>query len=273
MGELLIMLAAAAMAVLALMPQLSPHHTATLCSLCHHPHPTIHALHMREGSNSGAGQRKQMARARRSQAQQGLGGFTKRSGAKRSERKAPASTKGFGKQGALNFNRRPSSPTAACACGSNIPYFECCASVHEGTPAPNPEALVRARYSAYVYRLPEFLMETTDPHGAEWNSDSRLWKKSLLAFCDDFEFQGLEVGEAQQVSDNEASVHFRAKVCQKGTLNLLVACETSSFSRDATSSTWLYADGQVTYEAQEVEMTDEDHVRLAAMKEKQNAGK
>ena len=113
-------------------------------------------------------------------------------------------------------------------------------------------------------------METADPRGTEFNADARAWKKSLLAFCDDFEFQGLEIDEAHHVGEDEATVRFRASVCQKGMLNLLVACETSSFLRDA-SSKWLYASGQVTYEAQEVEMTEEDRVRLATMKEKREA--
>jgi len=196
--------------------------------------------------------RKDIAKARRAVASQGKGGMKKRAGAKRSEQKVPSQGKGFAAvaQGKLNFDRRPK-PEVACACGSGRAYAECCAVYHGvGSVTTDPETLVRARYSAYRYRLPDFLMQTTDPQSPEWDADHAAWKRGLLGFCDDFEFQTLHVEETTMVGEEEAQVAFRADFCQKGTLNLMTLCETSSFVRHPTTGAWLYANGQVTYDAQ-----------------------
>ena len=106
-----------------------------------------------------------------------------RAKAKRSEQKKPASGKGFGTTGTgLLYNRKPSL-NAKCACDLDKTYSECCSPMHEGADAATPEELVRARYTAYAYRLPDFLMATTDPEGSEYEADAAGWKRSLLGFC------------------------------------------------------------------------------------------
>lgn len=128
----------------------------------------------------------EQAKAKRVNANFGQGGVRKsRQSAKRSEQKAAASGRGFGTKssGGLNYDRRPK-PTASCGCGSGRSYGECCSLVHERGGATSTEELVRARFTAFSYRLPDFLMATTDPEGAEWNEDAAAWKKSLLTFCD-----------------------------------------------------------------------------------------
>ena len=221
----------------------------------------------------------QVAKARRAIAQEGKGGVRARKGAKRSEQKSATSGLGFGSGKSLNFDRRPKSD-APCGCGSGKAYSSCCAPKHDCGTCESTEELVRARFTAFKYRLPDFLMLTTDPQGAEYNADATAWKKSLLAFCDvsalnspdahasntisinflllanllsqDFEFQTLQIGEVEQVPDDaiHARVAFRANFVQKGTINLLVLCEQSTFRR--VDGKWLYADGQVNYEAQSV---------------------
>ena len=37
----------------------------------------------------------------------------------------------------------------------------------------------------YCYRLPDFLMATTDPEGPAWDPDAAGWKKALLGYCDE----------------------------------------------------------------------------------------
>lgn len=133
---------------------------------------------------SSADNRKTVAKARRAVISEGKGGMTSpRAKAKRSERKKPAAGKGFGKPDInLKFHRLPSDG-AACACDKGRPYGECCKAAHGGAAAATPSDLVRARYTAFSYRLPDFLMETTDPEGSEYEPDLKMWKKSLLAFC------------------------------------------------------------------------------------------
>ena len=53
-----------------------------------------------------------------------------------------------------------------CPCHSGKTYPDCCQPLHHGTPAPDAERLMRSRYSAYVLKLPDYLMST-------WHADSR----------------------------------------------------------------------------------------------------
>ena len=146
-------------------------------------HPRMDAVSSSPGARK-ADTRKQIAKARRAVISEGKGGTKIRGKAKRSEQKKPSSGKGFGKQGSkLKYDRRPSA-NAVCACGSGISYGDCsCYMLHDGAEAATPGELVRARYSAYAYRLPDFLMRTTDPNGAEYEADQAGWKRSLLGFC------------------------------------------------------------------------------------------
>lgn len=43
--------------------------------------------------------------------------------------------------------RAPSQP---CACFSGKPYGQCCKPFHDGDKLPEPQELMRARYSAYA---------------------------------------------------------------------------------------------------------------------------
>ena len=97
---------------------------------------------------------------------------------------------------------------------------------------------------------------------------------------DDFEFQKLEVdavregagsislaaeggGAAEGTTEAAelAEVDFRVDFAQKGTLKLMVLSETSTLRKSGESG-WLYAQGEVSYDAQRVEMSEEDQLRL-----------
>jgi len=224
--------------------------------------------------------RKQQAKARRAVALDGKGGMRQGRGMsayakkpKQSEQKKKSAGTGFGKkETTLKYDRKPS-PEKLCPCfvgaeskfmpTSGTSYGECCKPLHDGAqPAASPEALVRARYAAFCVREPDYLMATTDPEGEEWDADEGAWKKGLLGFCDDFEFQGLEVGDIKEgagtVAPAEgaassaatlAQVAFKVKFAQKGTVKLTVLKETSTF-RKTDEGAWLYAKGDVDYEAQ-----------------------
>lgn len=224
-----------------------------------------------------------MAKARRVVRKDGGGGFaaTRAKKAKRSEQVKPASGKGFGKPAGLNYDRVPAA-TAACACDNGQTYGDCaCSTLHKFMRKPeSPIELVRARYTAYAYRLPDYLMRTTDPEGDEWDADVTSWKKGLLGFCDDFEFQGLTVGDVREgvgsisaaasdaVAEGAAAatlaqVDFKADFRQKGTINLMELHETSTFRLDAEGG-WLYAQGDVSYDAQSVQLSEEERAQLHA---------
>ncbi|KAL3930693.1 MAG: hypothetical protein SGPRY_001428 [Prymnesium sp.] len=135
----------------------------------------------------------------------------------RSERKNAKLGKGFANKGTgLNFDRRPKAK-ATCACGSGLSYGECCSVYHEALAcdAPEPSALVRARYTAFCYRLPDFLIATTDPEGEEFMEEVSSWKKQLLKLCDEMDFQGLQLINSE-TTGSPPTVEFRASFVPKG---------------------------------------------------------
>jgi SEC-C motif-containing protein len=100
-----------------------------------------------------------------------------------------------------------------CHCGSDKPFAECCEPIIKGAPAPTAEALMRARYSAYVVGDIDFLRTSLapserhdfDPEQAKsWSADSKWLGLTIhsvkdggeddqtgqVDFTADFEYQG-----------------------------------------------------------------------------------
>ncbi len=178
--------------------------------------------------------------------------YNKRKGGKRTERKKPASGGGFGRAAGLNFDRRPAK-SKPCGCESGLTYGECCGPCHDSGGASSPEQLLRSRYTAYAYRVPEFLMSSTEVGGPEWDENANTWKRSLLQFCDDFKFLNLKVGEkVESPEPGMTTIAFRAQLVQKGSINLMDLCETSVFVKgdgEGDEERWFYREGAVSYEA------------------------
>ena len=190
-------------------------------------------------------------------------GLPKRKGrAKRSERKKPTSGLGFGaeqKQGAdagLKFTRTPNgSVQCACMCGST--YAECCAPLHEGGSAADPVALIRARYTAFKYRLPDYVMRTTARSSGEWRDDTAAWRKDLLRFCDSYMYEGIRDIEPTSEGDGDASSYsYVVAMVERGSIKMMDAVQTSRFERTG-SGEWEYISGDVEYRAPAAELSSE----------------
>jgi hypothetical protein len=83
------------------------------------------------------------------------------------------------------FTRTPKDPEVSCACGSKRTYGNCCKKFHDSGEAPDdPVNLIRARYSAFAYRLPGYIMRTTAQGSADWKINQNQWEKEILGFCD-----------------------------------------------------------------------------------------
>ncbi|MBT9528170.1 MAG: hypothetical protein IV105_23175, partial [Rhizobacter sp.] len=72
--------------------------------------------------------------------------------------------------------------TTACDCGAPQPYAACCGRYHAGPQhllAPDAEALMRSRYSAFVRDLTDYLLATwhasTRPPALEPNPEGLRW--------------------------------------------------------------------------------------------------
>ena len=137
-----------------------------------------------------------------------------------------------------------------CSCNSGRAYAQCCKPIHSRERiAATPEELVRARYSAFANRLPDFLIATTDPQGWEWTNWTRdygeeEWRRQLVVFLDGHECHGLRVGQPEYMGEDEARLLFQADLCATGTTNLVTRAE-EVLLRWTAGAGWLFVRADV----------------------------
>ncbi len=117
----------------------------------------------------------------------------------------------------------------ACPCGGND-YVACCGRFHGGALPTTAEQLMRARYSAYVLGLLQFVHAT-------WHASTRIALSELQA-DDAVKWLGLEVRRHVPMGDR-ATVEFVARSKTGGRAHRLH--EVSRFARE--EGQWFYVDG------------------------------
>ncbi|CAN8068341.1 unnamed protein product [Agarophyton chilense] len=140
-----------------------------------------------------------------------------------------------------NSRDRLPSPGAACACGSEKPYGNCCRRFHTAQSSPPlAEDLLRARYTAYAYKLPSYIMKTT--HSSLSELDRRKWKREILEFCRDYQFLGgVDIIEQQSTGPYTTRILFRANLMERNaSLSFL---EMATFVRER--NIWYYKSGKL----------------------------
>ncbi len=121
-----------------------------------------------------------------------------------------------------------------CPCGLPARLSACCGRWHAGPlhlQAPDAEALMRSRYSAYVLRLADYLLAT-------WHTGTR---PPVLDFEPGQRWLGLQVLRHARLGDDRATVAFIARSKVAGRAQQLA--ETSRFVRE--SGRWFYVDGDL----------------------------
>ncbi|MBX3602698.1 MAG: SEC-C domain-containing protein [Rubrivivax sp.] len=121
-----------------------------------------------------------------------------------------------------------------CPCGSGQPYPACCGRFHAGPlhlQAPDAEALMRSRYSAFVRGDVDYLLAT-------WHPSTR---PASLVLEPGVRWLGLEVRAHHHIDDEHATVEFVARSRLAGRATRLH--ETSRFVREG--GRWFYVDGDV----------------------------
>jgi len=108
-------------------------------------------------------------------------------------------------------NRLPKDPAETrCACGSGESYAACCRPFHVGDQqTTTPEAALRARWTAFAYRLPIFIIDSTDKTNSAFMKDRIKWAKRLskTSMFDDFDFSASRLGVgAVEPGESEESV-------------------------------------------------------------------
>jgi SEC-C motif-containing protein len=119
------------------------------------------------------------------------------------------------------------------AAGRVLPYAQCCGRYVEdlaGTPAPDAEALMRSRYSAFVLERADYLLAT-------WHASKR---PSQVSFDAGAKWLGLEVRDFKVMDADHAEVEFVARQRDKGGRAVRLH-ERSRFVRE--DGRWYYVDG------------------------------
>lgn len=119
-----------------------------------------------------------------------------------------------------------------CPCGRAAEFEACCGRLLDGQPAPDAEALMRSRYTAYTLGDEAYLLAT-------WHPDTRPGRLGLDAEIPP-KWLGLAVKRHQAVDADHAVVEFVARYKVAGRAYRLH--EVSRFER--LDGRWVYRDGQ-----------------------------
>ena len=129
--------------------------------------------------------------------------------------------------------KRASGKPIPCPCGLPAAYADCCGRWHHGPQflrAPDAQALMRSRYSAYVLDELDYLLRT-------WHPDSR--PATLEPNEPGTRWLGLDVRRHDRIDHDHEIVEFVARVRVNGRATRIH--ETSRFTR--VEGVWMYVDG------------------------------
>lgn len=155
-----------------------------------------------------------------------------------------------------------------CPCGvENVSYRDCCYPYHEKLKFPeSPKRVLQSRYSAFVYRLISYIIDTTHPSCRDYRDDKISWAKDLNknGMFDSVDFMTLNItncGEIEQSNTSDDYIDFevtlRAKRNARQQSDLLYTSnsnesesvvriqERSKFIKNNATGCWTYATGVV----------------------------
>lgn len=127
-----------------------------------------------------------------------------------------------------------------CPCGSGLAYSACCEPIITGkTKAPTAEALMRARYTAYVKHEIDFIVNSCVRQEGENDIDMDETRK----WSEESEWQGLKIHSVKQggPADSEGIVEFSAFYTRNGFKD--EHREIAGFKK--VDGAWLYAEGKL----------------------------
>jgi len=129
-----------------------------------------------------------------------------------------------------------------CHCGSSREYAACCGLYISGKEkAPTAEALMRSRYSAYVERAIEYIINTCVHRGKD-----DIDYKSTRDWSEQSKWHGLKIISTEKggFSDKEGTVEFEAVYERDGLKD--VHHEVAKFKKDTATGEWLYDEGRIS---------------------------
>ncbi|MCW8327516.1 SEC-C domain-containing protein [Photobacterium sp. SDRW27] len=138
-------------------------------------------------------------------------------------------------------------PTQLCPCGSQKELANCCQPIHQvPTRAQHPEQLMRARYSAHVLGLVDFVVATYHP-----SCEAEQYREAIADSVHS-QWLGLEVISSEIADNGEGFVEFKAYY-QDGEEEFCLH-ERSRFLREPAGNEmqWYYIDGEYPHQPNEV---------------------
>jgi len=183
-----------------------------------------------------------------------------------SGRKTPVTLAGLG------FGRRGKDAKKVrakdrCPCGSQVRYEDCCGRYHSGSEIePSAEAVMKARFSAYVKNLVTYVCDTTHPDNPSFSGSktpdgeySSSLEEDVKATCKTINFTRLDILErSETVADDgsgtaELGIEVGYRVTgqkgfrQQGAKELSFT-ETARYGRGTgEGARWLYLGGEVDH--------------------------
>ena len=127
----------------------------------------------------------------------------------------------------------------ACPCNSGLSYDACCEPLIRGiVKAPGPEALMRARYSAFAHEEMPYLLETLHP-GQRNDYD----EAGAAKWARESDWTGLEILKVtgDPATENTGTVEFKA--CYRRNNEKLEHHELAEFRK--TNGIWYFYDGKM----------------------------
>lgn len=128
---------------------------------------------------------------------------------------------------------------AACSCGSQKDFSDCCEPYLKGKKIPaTAEAMMRARYSAFVHHEFDYIFKTHHP-----STLAELDKDGVRTWGMESKWLGLEVlsTDKGKDKDTEGTVEFRCKFILKDAEQ--VHHELSTFKKE--NGEWYFVDGEL----------------------------
>jgi SEC-C motif-containing protein len=96
-----------------------------------------------------------------------------------------------------------------CFCGNPLNFSNCCQPIIDGSVnAPDAEALMRSRFSAYVIKAYPYILQTYAPE-----QQANLSLVNLKQHAQDTQWLSLQVIQ-HNVNNNKAQVEFKAYYCE-----------------------------------------------------------
>jgi SEC-C motif-containing protein len=133
--------------------------------------------------------------------------------------------------------QQPAVSLTHCACGNPRSYADCCGRFHAGVAADNAVKLMRSRYSAYVLRMDQYLLDT-------WHASTRPKELDLLE-TDVLQWLGLDI-RSQQLGAERARIEFIARYRVGGPgWPIERQHEIARFVKDEDDGRWYYVDGEL----------------------------